>query len=619
MDEQEDTKANEKAASDNHDTNPPAHTPPAKPHEEQQPTKKKHNHNHKVKNVDFSDNTLVQIMSTLPHSSVWCQGTNRTTRICRFRNICYNPMYGQWFILRTNASVQDNVPLRRYEDGLLELTTVQNHASYRFNFVEVDPLNVKFQNVSVRYETDYHFAISRIHPNNIMHNLHDDVLGLYHTMKQYIGGGQEDQNLPFDIDSNRILFMDGYGATQSTPPFQFLTAKKLRFRQYMEQDFNTFTCYRDLVAGNAKLTTWYQYGFEEPQGPIKDKATNGRHVREVTEWLTRRMGLPLTGDEDYGKVIASKHNELLGQPPATAVEPIPDPKDDLFILFVRRRNRLILNEETLIQKLEEQFKLPVQIVSNEDHSFEQQVAFMRRARVVMAMHGSILVMTMFCRRNTVVVELYPFGIPSENYTPYRTLANLPGMGLIYRAWESTNETAAIAYPDRHPLWGGIDTFSPEKQELIRNTKRVPIHKCCDNPFWLYRIYQDTHVDIAEVSTLIQDGLDEASRVRKEMAETAWHASPLLPPPVSKVECMNGDQRQPGTLWVKWSPPWTGAQVDKWMILVLGKDQNREFMTTDATTVTAIPGFEPGETIEFRVRPLVGSWSGEYGATGSCQV
>ena len=52
--------------------------------------------------------------------------------------------------------------------------------------------------------------------------------------------------------------------------------------------------------------------------------------------------------------------------------------------------------------------------------------------MVIGMHGSILIMTMFCRRGTVFLELFPFGVPPENYTPYKTLAGLSGMGIVYR-------------------------------------------------------------------------------------------------------------------------------------------------------------------------------------------
>lgn len=92
-------------------------------------------------------------------------------RICRFRNICYKPTNKKWFILQTNRTVQQNVPVQRYADSLLELTTIENHSTFYWNFDEVSPFDPEFRNVEVRYEEDLHFIFARLHPDNIMHNM----------------------------------------------------------------------------------------------------------------------------------------------------------------------------------------------------------------------------------------------------------------------------------------------------------------------------------------------------------------------------------------------------------------------------------------------------------------
>jgi capsular polysaccharide biosynthesis protein len=65
---------------------------------------------------------------------------------------------------------------------------------------------------------------------------------------------------------------------------------------------------------------------------------------------------------------------------------------DLIIILSRKKNRLILNEVELAKHLKSVFKYEVKLVRNEDHTFEEQIKLMRRARVVIAMHGSILIM-----------------------------------------------------------------------------------------------------------------------------------------------------------------------------------------------------------------------------------
>ncbi|KND03274.1 uncharacterized protein SPPG_02325 [Spizellomyces punctatus DAOM BR117] len=574
----------------------------------------------KLAHVNKKDNTAAYIFPTLPSSSVWCYGEDRASRICRFRNLCYLPSEKQWFITQTNRTIQSNVPLHRFADGLLELSTVEGHTLFRFNFVEVSPYNPRFRNLPVRYEEKLHFMFSRLHPNNIMHNLHDDVLGMYFVLKEFVGRGSQRLGMPFSLDTHRVLIYDGYGASQATRPFQYLSSKPLRFRAYLDQDEDIVTCFRDIVLGNSKQTTWYQYGFEEPQGPIRNKTPNGMLIREVSEWFTRRMGLSLGEDEQYDK-DSGKSEATANNAPAEPVASVDFPETDLIVIMGRRSNRLILNERQLKSALAAAFNLKVQVVTNEKHSFEEQVAFMRRARVVVGMHGSILVMAMFCRRGTVLLEMFPFGVPSENYTPYRTMADLPGMALVYRAWEASVESECVPHPENHPLLGGIEHLPSDKQVLVREMKRVPKHICCDNPFWLYRIYQDTRVNITEVISLIESGLQESRGLLSTVRVTNWEETELLPPPVKGIECLDGPTRDPGELWVKWALPWTGAAVDQWNVLISVPDDEQrgsEHWVPGDKPALSVKGFKAGQRLRVFIRPVVGSFTGEW-SKGRCIV
>ena len=267
----------------------------------------------------------------------------------------------------------------------------------------MSPTNPLLKNIEIRYEQDLHFIFGRLHPNNIMHNLHDDALGLYFTLKQYVGKGSTKLNMPFSLD-HRILVIDDYGHSPTSRVLDYFSAKPLRFFPYLQVDSH-ITCFRDAVVGLSKTATWYQYGFDSFQGPLKNKIPNGARVREVAEWYLRR-----------NKII---DEEL---------------EWNLIVILSRKENRLILNEKELGEHLTKTFGYETVVVSNEEHSFEEQMKILRRARVVLGMHGSILIMGMFCRKGTILLEMYPFAVPAENYTPYRTMANLPGMDLVYRDW-----------------------------------------------------------------------------------------------------------------------------------------------------------------------------------------
>jgi len=51
--------------------------------------------------------------------------------------------------------------------------------------------------------------------------------------------------------------------------------------------------------------------------------------------------------------------------------------------------------------------------------------------------------------------------------------------------------------------GGLEHLSEKEQKKIIDSNTVPTHFCCEDPYWLYKIYQDTFVDIDEIVNLIQ--------------------------------------------------------------------------------------------------------------------
>jgi protein O-mannose beta-1,4-N-acetylglucosaminyltransferase len=186
------------------------------------------------------------------------------------------------------------------------------------------------------------------------------------------------------------------------------------------------------------------------------------------------------------------------------------------------------------------------------------------------MHGSLLTLSMFCRRGTVLLEMFPYAVPSEDYLPYKTMAELPGMDIVYRAWENKDENASKSYPNRKPMLGGINHLPVSERTAIMQSNTVPKHLCCEDPNWLYRIYQDTRVNLDEVVMLISEALSESrTRILTRIADGSsnYYSTQLLPPLVDGIGCLQGVGRNPGSLWIEWEAPWTGAVVDKYSIQI----------------------------------------------------
>jgi protein O-mannose beta-1,4-N-acetylglucosaminyltransferase len=151
----------------------------------------------------------------------------------------------------------------------------------------------------------------------------------------------------------------------------------------------------------------------------------------------------------------------------------------------------------------------------EELTMSQIIAKLRTAVMAFGMHGSLLILCMFLPPGAVLIEGYPYGVPAENYTPYRTMSRLSGVELTYRAWAASDPKASIGHPERGPRQGGLKHLNATYRDFILNSTTIPEHFCCDNPHWLYRIFQDTTVDPQQVTSLFWDGLKESLAMLKD--------------------------------------------------------------------------------------------------------
>lgn len=150
----------------------------------------------------------------------------------------------------------------------------------------------------------------------------------------------------------------------------------------------------------SKSTTWYDYGFTEPQGPIPSKNVSGRYIHDFTRFVRQRLNL---------------HTSVTHAPEQRGI-----------VLFSRTRNRFILNEGDLIARMQKDYGRNVTVIRMETLTFRDQVELLGQTGVAIGLHGSVLIMSMFLPPGAILVELFPFAVPPEGYTPYKTLANLPG-------------------------------------------------------------------------------------------------------------------------------------------------------------------------------------------------
>lgn len=487
-------------------------------------------------------------------SHVVCTGHNHTERRCRFRNLCYKADTKEFVLIVGHNSVVSGVPSDRFRPALADVSSINDHNRYYFNYVQV--LTQSFHQMRHQYDLIYMredtIIFGRFKPDNLMHLLHDDIFPLYATMKQL--------TVMHDVQQMRIFFFDEWNDTFDTPTIQY--AKSIYHKLIPAKSFltgnqlskNQLVCFRNAHVGVNKETTWYDYGFREPQRALP---AHGQEVmlRKTVDAIIDDLGL---GDRDCD------------------VRRV--------ILISRRINRLILNEVQLLKiiSIHSNYELPVVSLRLEGFTnFTDLVRSIRCAKVLIGVHGSGLVLSAFLPHDAALIEIFPFAINADHYTPYKTLCQL--LAIKYSSWTNRERENSVTHADFPASLGGINHLPPNKIKEITSASEVKRHLCCSNPEWLFRIYQDTIVDVDSFSPVFASVWHEVNQrtvnQRKRRGVDAAPGAVMLP-----VCRRNGTDAE-----IAWTEPWNldmigltveDRQTIKYEVVVQGKGRNeREAIVT----------------------------------------
>ncbi|KAM8980935.1 LOW QUALITY PROTEIN: protein O-linked-mannose beta-1,4-N-acetylglucosaminyltransferase 2 [Sarcophilus harrisii] len=432
-----------------------------------------------------------------------CTGTCSTpTASCRFQDLCYSAEAEEFIFFHGNSQLMlPSLGPRRFQPALLDLSSVEDHNTQYFNFVEPP---AALRALPARFLLDVALFANRFNPDNLMH-ITDDLLPLFYTLRQFP-----------DLAEARLVFM-GWGRARNFDLYQLLERKAPLLREQLS--LGRLLCFPRL-RGASKATTWYQYGFVQP-GPKANILVSGTEISRFASFVLRALNV---------SVAEAGAGARAGQ--------------GYIVVFSRTLNRLILNEaELLLEALAREFQMKT-VTSLEDYAFADVVRLVSNASMLVSMHGAQLITALFLPRGAVVVELFLAVNPDR--TPYKTLAGLPDMDLHYVAWRKQENTDA--YPDR-PWDQGIAHLDRAEQERILQSRGVPRHLCCRNPEWLFRIYQDTKVDIP---SLLQAILVKAG---PRPGEPKPGPGPY-PSKVREARCRASVQSAAeARLGVSWQAPW----------------------------------------------------------------
>lgn len=400
----------------------------------------------------------VQFAMGLIHSHVICTDDEPARRVCRVKNLLLDLESESWFI---SIVPQKSIVYKGYTrlHRIVDLTSIPNHNVLYLNFQVLDHELPREKIVASIGGTSQ--LLRRFLPNNIMHIIHDDWLGSWHIQK--ILWPQINQTIFIDRYPKRTMYSEIY---DSLAPATHYKEIKRKFKSGL-------VLFEDAIIGNSKELIWYQYGFRKPQSPLK-KTVDGDVLRTAARHL-----LNTTTTE-------SPHDRLL--------------------LFSRGRNRLIINEKELVETIERKTRFIVEVVRLEDYEgrLRELASKISMSRGVVGMHGSMLVLSMWLPKGSLVIEMFPYAIPAKDYLPYRRLCEI--LDIKYMAWENRDPSKSVAHPDRPAILGGIAHLPETIRRSIEKETNIRPHRCCRNPNWLYRIYQDSIVDVNEIARMVFENL-----------------------------------------------------------------------------------------------------------------
>ena len=453
-----------------------------------------------------SNSTLDEAFQALRNgSSVYCIGQTKKERTCRFQNLCFSSKFEKYLFFHGPATFQEGLPERRFDPALLDLSSIDDHNTQYFNYVDFPASSIGVDFHDIKFITKQSVLFHRFNPDNFMHVIHDDLLPLWLTNRLFF--------VPIQQAKVQLVMMDG---RDKGPWFQLYQFISPHFHLKTDIMKNGLTCFKELVVGLSKETTWYQYGFKVPQGPIANYKANKIHLSLFADEVLSHFDCK----ENVKKYV---------------------------ILISRKQTRCILNQLEVSITLANFFKREVAFLDFETQSLNRAICLMRQAVALVGMHGAELTLALFLQPGSSVVELFPYGINPDQYTPYKTLANI--LGLQYVAWNNIYPENTRGYPDRLPKLGGISQLPESLQEKILSSEEIPDHLCCDDPFWLYRIYQDTVVDLNSLQLALSKL--ESNRVWENSSNHDF----LYPDAAQEPSCLI--QKEENNIWrlqITWKPP-----------------------------------------------------------------
>lgn len=452
-------------------------------------------------------------------SSVWCTNYSNS-QLCTFKNICYDKYIMSFIFFLGNQSVIKGLPSYRAFQTI-QLSSVSSHNKFQANV-----------SVSTVYNYDIKRAefikkgllFSRFKPDNIMHVIHDDLIPIYLTLEEICLG-----DMVYCTSNFQLIMHDDYPKGPYFKLYEvFSSVNPVILAKLPEK---TVLCFDELHMGLILDSIFYQYGFNKPQGPLESIKLTANDLYRFVNFIKNKLEI-----EDYVNNI-NKSNVLL---------------------VSRKKTRHILNENDLIKMLrvysDIEEVIVLDLMENNTEVFFKEI---QRTSTLIGMHGAEMIFGIFLKPNSTIIELFPYGIDSNAVSFIKPLAKIEGIYFKYIEWTNPYKDLTVFHPEADPLLGGINHLPQNIQNEIKSVKKVPAVNCCNNPMYLYYIYQDTwiHPNFEEFLKIEMKKTDTSGSRSSNLIER-W----FFPWVVTNITCSYDIQNK--LFYLSWKKPYN---IDKELV------------------------------------------------------
>jgi protein O-mannose beta-1,4-N-acetylglucosaminyltransferase len=439
--------------------------------------------------------------------------------------LCYVPLEKQFIFILSNNSIISGVT-NINDLKTIELSSVTNHNGFIMKLIVATKDNAILRRNLITVARG--FILWRFKWDNIMHVIHDDLLPLYTTYENICTGNvhkcASKYHVAFADEGELGPLSEWYNIFSRSEPIILHRGGR-----------NNIICFEEGQTGLNGDSVWFQYGFGIPQGPIADTRITRNKLRQFSEFVVDKFKVPISQNLRSINIV----------------------------FFSRKINRKILNEDSVLKTIEDVYreifpnssKLRILNVDFTTNDTRHILSCLLQSQIVVGMHGSAMILTIFLKPGSVIIELFPFGINPQHVSPVKAICDLPDIGLIYNSWSNSEVENTVTYADAPPLLGGISHLSVAEQEQITSISDIPAVKCCHNPAYLYRMFQDTVVG-EDFNVVLKTAFLKQKRfsiqVFNENSMSHMLSQWYFPAPVSNIMCTYSSYDR--MVMVTWIPP-----------------------------------------------------------------